>query len=350
MNYIMFIFMAIAIADILIFDCRYEYGNQLKKGIAATGELILCMAGLMCCAPLLAKVLFKIFSPIFRILHIDTAMIGGMFFATDMGGLSIVKQMTNDSDIHLLSGVFLSSTLGCILIFIIPVLFKMCREDQKEEVSKGILCGITASFICPVISGLCMGIPIFKILKCLIPVFIFIAFIVVCMLKYLNGLLKVLLKFAKIVEGISLIFLFFASLDTILGIRVIKGMDALNTKLVLIAQIGIVLMGAYPMVYFISKKFGKGIHWIAKQLHISDTSVSAMIASLANPIPAFEMIGSMESKGVVVSTAFICGATACLGDYVGFLTSLYPSAIGSMIIGKICTGLAALALTLKIAH
>lgn len=284
MNYIMFAFMAIAIVDILIFDSKYEYGNQLKKGIAATGELILCMAGLMCSAPLLAKALFKIFSPIFQLLHIDTAMIGGMFFATDMGGLSIVKQMTNDSDIHL------------------------------------------------------------------IPVFIFIGFIVVCMLKYLNGLLKVLLKFAKIVEGISLIFLFFASLDTILGIRVIKGMDDLNTQLVLIAQIGIVLMGAYPMVYFISKKFGRGIHWIAKQLHISDTSVSAMIASLANPIPAFEMIGSMESKGVVVSTAFICGATACLGDYVGFLTSLYPSAIGAMIIGKICTGLAALALALKIAH
>ncbi len=254
MNYIMFAFMAIAIVDILLFGSRYEYGNQLKKGIATTGELILCMTGLMCSAPLLAKILIKVFRPIFYVLHVDTAMIGGMFFSTDMGGLSIVKQMTMDVDIHLISGVFLSSTLGCIIIFIIPILFKMCGESHKEEVCKGVLCGIVASFVCPVISGLCMGISIFKILKCLVPVFIFIILIVICMLKYLNGLLNVLLKFAKIVEGISLVVLFFASLDTILGIKIIKGLDPLNTQLVLIAQIGIILMGAYPMVYFIQKR------------------------------------------------------------------------------------------------
>ena len=45
MNVIMFIFMAISIVDIIIFNSRYGYGNQLKKGISAMGELILCMAG-----------------------------------------------------------------------------------------------------------------------------------------------------------------------------------------------------------------------------------------------------------------------------------------------------------------
>lgn len=165
MNVIMFIFMAISIVDIIIFNSRYGYGNQLKKGISATGELILCMAGLMCAAPILAKILFKVFHPLLNFLHVDTAMVGGMFFATDMGGFSIVKQMTTDVDIQLISGIFLSSTLGFIIIFVIPVLLKMCNEKNKQAVCKGILCGMLASFVCPVVSGICIHISLVKILK-----------------------------------------------------------------------------------------------------------------------------------------------------------------------------------------
>lgn len=304
----------------------------------------------MCAAPILAKILFKVFHPLLNFLHVDTAMVGGMFFATDMGGFSIVKQMTIDVDIQLISGIFLSSTLGFIIIFVIPVLLKMCNEKNEQAVCKGILCGMLASFVCPVVSGICMHISLVKILKNLIPVFIFIALIVFCMLKCLDRLLVVLLKFSKGIESLSLLFLFIASLDSILGIHLIHGLDSLNTQLVLIGQIGIILMGAYPMVYFIQNTFSKPIQWIARLLHVSDLCIGAMIASLANPIPAFEMVNDMDSKDIVVSVAFLCGAAACLGDYLGFLTPIFPSAIVAMIIGKIFSGVFACTIALVVAY
>ena len=143
---IMMFFMVLGALDRAVFRNRFGLGNEFVKGLNSIGPLILGMAGIMCSAPVLGKLLLKLVTPLFGAIGADPAIIAGTCFGLDMGGYYMTASMTNDPSVIMLGGVILSTVLGATIVFTIPVALTLCRPEDASAVSKGIVFGIISCF------------------------------------------------------------------------------------------------------------------------------------------------------------------------------------------------------------
>ena len=74
---IMMFFMVLGALDRAVFRNRFGLGNEFVKGLNSIGPLILGMAGIMCSAPVLGKLLLKLVTPLFGAIGADPAIIAG---------------------------------------------------------------------------------------------------------------------------------------------------------------------------------------------------------------------------------------------------------------------------------
>ena len=69
---------------------KFGLGRRFEDGFQLLGPTALSMAGLICITPLLSLGLEHTIVPLYRILHLDSGMLGGVL-AIDMGGYQLCK-------------------------------------------------------------------------------------------------------------------------------------------------------------------------------------------------------------------------------------------------------------------
>ena len=75
------------------------------------------------------------------------------------------------------------------------------------------------------------------------------------------------------------------------------GLTPLNSGLLTCGQIGIVLIGAFPMVEWITRTFGKALSKVGAALGMNDKASAGLVATLANNIATFNIVDQMDPKG-----------------------------------------------------
>ena len=110
--------------------------------------------------------------------------------------------------------------------------------------------------------------------------------------------------------------------------------------------IAIVLAGAFPLVYAVTKLLKKPLLKLGKVLSVNDTAAAGLIASLANSIATFDMLSSMDNRGKVVNVAFAVSAAFVFGDHMGFTAGFAPEMLPAVIVGKLVGGISAVAVAL----
>ena len=113
-----------------------------------------------------------------------------------------------------------------------------------------------------------------------------------------------------------------------------------------VGAIAIVLAGAFPLVFIITKLLQKPLMKIGKLLGINDTAAAGLVASLANSIATFGMLKDMDSRGKVVNVAFAVSAAFVFGDHLGFAAGFAPEILPAMIVGKLAGGISAVAVAI----
>ena len=98
--------------------------------------------------------------------------------------------------------------------------------------------------------------------------------------------------------------------------------------------------------FFIKKFFGKGLTKIGEKIGINQTSVIGIITSLVNSIPIFGMMKDMDSKGVIINTAFAVSASFALGDHMAYAASTDSSVVLPLVVGKVIGGAVAIIIAL----
>lgn len=337
---ILVLFMAVGAADRVIFQNRLGYGEQFEEGIRACGQLILSMAGIMCMAPVLGRLLEPVVAPVYHLLGADPAMISGTVLAMDMGGYPLAKALTQDSQIWQLSGIYTGSMLGATISFSIPVsLGIICKED-REALAKGILSGIIAAPAGAGTAALTAGMEAGAVARNLFPALILAVILAVGLMKVPQVMLKGFQVFAVGITACAYVFLTAAAVESMTGFCLIPGMDPLEDQLSTIGMIAVTLAGAYPFFRFITKTLDGPLERIGKLLRINRTAVAGMASCLANNIPMFGMIKDMDEDGKVVAVAFSVCASFALGDHLGYVTAVDKAAAVPMIAGKLAGGLA----------
>ncbi|MEG1433298.1 MAG: ethanolamine utilization protein EutH [Eubacterium sp.] len=355
---IMMIFMIVGAVD-KIRGNKLGYGEQFEEGFNAMGPLAMAMAGVVAAAPVLAIILKPILVPVYNLVGADSSMFATTLLACDMGGYPLAMNMAANETIGNFSGLILGTMMGPTIVFTIPVALSIIKKKDRPYLGAGVLAGLITIPIGCIVGGLVMNLTPYKmdigtILVNLIPVII-ISGLIVLGLWFKPA--KMISGFNKFGTGVTTVITFFTAVAVfqyMTGIRFplmdimvtpdAAGVIPLESGLLICGTIAIVLIGAFPMVKWITDTFGKSLEKVGQKLGIDENSSAGLVASLANNIAMFNIMDKMNGKGKLLNVAFAVSAAFVFGDHLGFTAGVNQEMIFPVIVGKLVAGITALIL------
>ena len=325
---------------------RFGLGKEFEDGIQAMGSLALAMVGIICLAPVLANLLKPVVVPVYAFLGADPAMFAGTILACDMGGAALAQELTQDSQAAQLGGILTGSMLGATIVFTIPVAMGILQEKDRPAMAKGILCGVITVPVGILAGGLVAGFSVGMLLRNLIPVALIGLLIALGLWKFKKGMIRGFGIFGKIIIAVITAGLAAAIAQRLTGVTLIPGMVPIEESFLTVGEIAIVLAGAFPLVYVLTKLLRKPLMKLGSKLGINDIAAAGLVASLANSIATFGMVKDMDRRGKVVNIAFAVSAAFVFGDHLGFTAGFAPEMLPAMIVGKLAGGMSAVAVAL----
>ena len=342
---VMAVFALLGAVDRIIGN-QFGLGQEFENGILAMGSLALAMVGIISLSPVLASVLRPVIVPVFQLLGADPAMFAGTILACDMGGGALAQELALTEEAALLGGILAGSTLGATIVFTVPIAMGMVEEEDKSAIAKGILCGIVTIPAGILVGGLVAGFPLMMVVMNLIPIVIIAALIALGLWKAEKAMVKGFGWFGKGIVALITVGLAAAIVEELTGFTVIPGLAPLSEGFETVGAIAIVLAGAFPLVFVVTKVLKKPLMKLGSLLGINDTAAGGLVASLANSIVTFGMVKDMDQRGKVVNVAFAVSAAFVFGDHLGFTAGFAPEMLVSMIVCKLVGGISAVAVAL----
>ena len=356
---IMAIFMLVGAID-RICGNKLGYGEQFEEGINAMGPLAMSMAGVVAVAPILALLLKPIFGPIYNAVGADPAMFATTLLACDMGGYPLAMAMAESEAIGNYAGLILGSMMGPTIVFTIPVALGIIDPEDRSYLGAGTLVGLVTIPIGCIAGGFVMNTTPYKlgvgdVLLNMIPVVIIAGLIAVGLWFAPAGMMK---GFDKFGNGVTIfitavtaiaIFQYNTGIHLPLFVGMVddsfvggEGVNGLESGLLTCGVIAITLAGAYPMVKFVTDKFGKALEKLGAALGMNAAGSAGLVATLANNIAMFNLLKEMNPKGKLLNCAFAVSAAFVFGDHLGFTAGVDQAMVTPVIIGKLVAGITAL--------
>lgn len=324
-----------------IFGNRLGLGKQFEEGILAIGTLSLSMLGIMSLAPVLARLLRPVLAPVYGFLGADPAMFAGSILACDMGGAPLAAELAQSPEAAKLGGLIVGSMLGATLVFTIPVALGILRPDDRPALAKGVLAGVVTIPFGALAGGLTAGFPLVMLLRNLVPIALFALLLALGLWRFERAMIAGFLWFGRFVVALITVGLAAAAFEALTGVVLIPGMAPLGEGTQTVAEIGLVLAGAFPLVYTLTRLLKKPLGKLGKLLGMNDTAAAGMIASLANSIPMFEMVKDMDARGKLLNIAFAVSGAFVFGDHLGFTAGYDATMLMPVIVAKLVGGILA---------
>ena len=343
--YLMVIFMVLGAADRIVGN-RFGLGEKFEEGITAMGSLALAMIGIICLAPVLADVLRPAVVPFYRLLGADPAMFAGTILANDMGGAPLARELALTEEAGQFGGLIVGSMLGPTIVFTIPVGLGIIRAEDRPALATGVLAGVITIPIGSFAGGLAAGFPVGMVARNLIPIVLFAVLIALGLAFIPRGMVKGFQVFGRIVVILITIGLAAGIVQALTPLTLIPGLAPIEEGVAIVGDIAIVLAGAFPLVFVITKVFKKPLMALGRALGMNEVAAAGMVATLANNIPMFQMLHDMDRRGKIVNVAFAVSAAFVFGDHLGFTAGFDDTMIFPMIVGKLVGGVTAVAVAL----
>lgn len=355
MNQILFTVMALGA---ILGGLDYLLGNRLGLGksfaeaFGMLGSIGLSMAGILCLAPVMSTALRVVASPAFSALHLDPGILGGIL-PIDMGGYQMARDLARDPAIGQFSGILLSATFGCTLVFTLPVGMGAMEEDDRTDFLRGLLLGISLLPVSLLAGGMAMGLsPAVLAWNCL-PVFL------LC-LGLLAGLRKSPLAVARsfrtvsdVIGKIAILGLTLGAVRYMTGFEPIPGMLPLEEAMEVVCSIAIVMLGSLPLSTLLQRLLKKPFHRIREKTGLNESSTTGLLIGVVSVVPALALFPKMDRRGKVINGAFlVCGAST-FAAHLGFTFGMEPELTGALLLTKLLGGLLAAAVaffTMKAPH
>ena len=367
-----------AVASIVSEDS--ELGRQFLEGINAIGPIFLPVAGIMAAAPFLTKIVTIVFGPVFQWLGADPAIAATSIVAVDMGGYQLADMLAQSRESWIMAMVtgFMS---GATIVFSIPVALKMIRREDRDYLALGMMSGFLMIPVGVLISSLIIAItnPVIRqnvatageaayqldlniglILHNLLPLTILcvgialgLMYIPKIMIKGFNWFGKFMDSALRIIVVSCIIEYFTGFFTNVFGVwgfePIIADEKDIVRALEVSGYIGIMLCGAFPMVYLLRKYLAKPLELVGRKLGLSVDAVAGILACAANALALFSMIEKMQPEDKVKCLAFCVCSAFLIGDHLSFTANFQPSLILPVLTGKLIAGILSVYVAVKIA-
>ena len=211
-NTVMLCFLAVGGADYLL-GGRFGLGKEFEEGILTCGRLLLVMAGFMVLAPLIARGLGPVVSPLFRALGVDPSILAGMLLANDSGGLPLALELADTREAGLFSGLVVGSMLGTTVMLGIPTVMMFATQAERPAVIYGLLCGLVTIPLGCLVGGFAAGFSAELVLRNTVPVLVLSLVLLMLLLLLKERIVPAFSASGKLMTAISILGLVCGAAD-----------------------------------------------------------------------------------------------------------------------------------------
>ena len=357
---ILMIFMVVGLADKLRGN-KKGYGKQFDEGFMAMGPLALSVLGIVSLSPVLITLLSPVITPVYSAVGASPAMFPSSLLALDMGGYVLATQLAGDNAaIGVYSGIIVASMMGITMSFTIPYALTVMKKKDHHILATGVLIGMVTMPLGCIAGGLLMFMTPYEVsfaqlLINTLPVIILSAVIACGLIFFRKITLKIFIVFGKAMTFIITAGSAIAVFQYITGVRFPlfsqmvehnEMMDAvpLEAGLLLVGQIAIVLIGAFPMIHFLNKILAGPIEKFGNRVKINNIASTGLLTQLASSIPMLSLVDKMNNRGKLYNIAFAVSGSFVLGDVLAFVGGREPSMTFPVIAAKLIAGITAIIL------
>lgn len=378
---VIYIIMACAVIGAIasIIDTESPLGKEFTAGLHAIGHIFIPVAGIMAAIPYLSAAISATLGPVFSAVHADPAMAATSLIAVDMGGYQLAAALAQSTEGWIMASVT-GFMAGATIIFSIPVGLAMLDKSDHHYMALGVMCGLLSIPIGVLVSCLLMmgmgvsvrpdvntvgeathllALSLPQILTNLAPLAVFCGVLALCLWFLPDLMIRLFLGFGRLMyAGITLVLVFSiveyftGAFTRILGgwgfDPIIADAEDQFRALEIAGYIGIMLSGAFPMVYLMTRFLEKPMTVVGARLGLSPKGATGLLAASANILAMFRLIGEMPPRDKVLVIAFaVCGAFM-FGDHLAFSANFQPTIILPLLLGKLIGGLLGLAFAAKL--
>jgi len=368
---VIYIIMACAIlgAFAAIKNSEQGLGQQFMEGLHAVGHIFVPAAGIMASIPYLSWFINKVCGPFFAKIGADPAIAATAILATDMGGYQLAQELATSYEGWIMA-MIVGFMAGATIVFSIPMGLAMLDKRDHKYMALGVMSGILTipigAFISSVLVVLTNSkirdaistttdstyeftISYLKIFANLSPLIIFVVVLAAGLYFLPDVMIKGFMWFGRIMDaGIKLVLVFsiveiftglFSKLFGSWGFHpIMADADDQFRALETAGYIGIMLAGAFPMVYLLQKYAGKQLEAMGRKIGLSKEGSAGLVATIANILAMFKLVRTMSPKDKVINISFAVCAAFLLGDHLSFTANFQPTLILPIIIGKLSAG------------
>ena len=334
----------------LLFGNRFHLGEHFKEGFALLGPTSLSMVGILCFAPLLSRALEETAAPLFRLIGLDPALLGGVL-AIDMGGYQTAHSLARQAAMGEYAGILVASTLGCTVTFTIPMGTGMIPKESLNDFFRGVLIGLVLLPFALLLGGAVCGLPVLYLFVQSLPVFLLALLIGAGLRLFPRQTLRFFSGFAALLRWLSILGLTLGAAQYICGKTLLPGLAPAEDAMKIVAGIGLFMAGSLPAAELLRRALARPLRKLGHTLGLRDDSLTTLLVGFVSVTPALAMFKKMDARGRTVTAAFLVCAASTLASHLGFTLSVAPEMMLPLLLTKSVGGVlgaaAALALTRK---
>ena len=372
---VVYIIMACAIAGCLASVIKPEsvLGQQFVAGIDSIGPIFLPVAGIMASAPYLTAFVSSVFGSAYSAVGADPAMAATTFIAVDMGGYQLADALAETRESWIMA-MITGYMAGATIVFSIPVALKMLEKRDRKYLALGVMSGLLAIPIGVFVASAIIAVshPIVRevistnadatyqlalswgqIGVNLIPLIIICVALAAGLKFKPDAMIKGFIVFGRVMESALKIVFVLVVVEYFTGVwstlfgsfgfdPIIADEEDIFRALEVSGAIGMMLCGAFPMVYLIRRYLAKPLAKIGGAVGLSSDATAGLLAGSANVLALFSMVKDLRAKDKVICMAFAVCCAFLFGDHLSFTANFQPNLIVVVLAGKLAAGICAI--------
>lgn len=372
---VVYIIMACAIVGCLasVIKPESELGQQFVAGIDSIGPIFLPVAGIMASAPYLTAFVSAVFGPAYSAVGADPAMAATTFIAVDMGGYQLADALAQTRESWIMA-MITGYMAGATIVFSIPVALKMLEKRDRKYLALGVMSGLLAIPIGVLVASAIIAVshPVVREVVStnadatyqlmlswgqigvnLVPLIIICVALAAGLKFKPDAMIRGFIVFGRVMESaLKIVFVlvvveYFTGLwSTLFGSfgfdPIIADEDDIFRALETSGAIGMMLCGAFPMVYLIRRYLARPLAKIGGAVGLSSDATAGLLAGSANVLALFSMVKDLRAKDKVICMAFAVCCAFLFGDHLSFTANFQPNLIVVVLLGKLAAGICAI--------
>ncbi len=371
-NFVIYIIMACAVAGAVasIFNQEKGLGKEFLEGIYSIGPIFVPVAGIMAANPYLSKIIEAAFGPLFAGVGADPAIAATTIIAVDMGGYQLAKDLAATPESWIMA-MMVGYMAGATIVFSIPVGLSMLEREDHPYLALGAMAGLLSIPIGVLVSSLLisgfeplvrgeistnteatttLALSASTIFANLVPLIAVCVVLALGLRLFPDRMIAGFLWFGWLLTAALRLILVFSIVEYFTGVfttvfgawgfePIIADEKDQFRALEIAGYIGIMLAGAFPMVYLINKYLAGPMEAFGRRIGVDAKGAAGLLAAAANVLAMFHLIKGMAPKEKVLCIAFaVCGAFM-FGDHLAFTANFQPNLIPVVMAGKLVGGI-----------